>query len=128
MSPRLFALIRHPSLLPLPSSNRVIPMDYVAPLDAFLAEICQQYPQTADILVAMKETCSAQLAYYAAFIFVAIIATRTMPGRKYVHKLTLDDLREFTFFEAAAGNKRALALFDEAFRSYQAESDISQAS
>lgn len=93
--------------------------------DAAFAELRQQIhgysPQAAARLVDICASSNAQAAYYAAFILVVLRSQMERNGYQRIKDLSVAQMREFTFFEYVKDNPEALTLFDEIFKTYQAE-------
>lgn len=97
---------------------------YEFSFDELRLEISQYSPSAARILEQIKASCGAQTAYYAAFVIVCLKAQQDLPTSKSLHTLTSADLKDFTFFEVARDDQRAINLFDEVLHSYRTEQRV----
>lgn len=89
-----------------------------------LINIQNSSPNAAMCLEALARECGSQLAYYGAFILLYLSAVREKNYRP-LKSYTLEDFRDFTFYEQAKDNEYALALFTEALRAYQNDRTLS---
>jgi hypothetical protein len=99
--------------------------------DLLFQELCAQIrdasAKTADVLNQLRQQCCAQTAYYAAFIFICLEAQReTNPELHRSAEIDAENLRSFSFFEAAKDQPQALGLFNAALECYKR--DLSQGS
>lgn len=76
--------------------------------------------QTAELLHELRDKCSPRTAYYATFIFICLEAQReTNPELHRSDEIDVENLRSFTFFEAAKDQPDAQMLFEAALACYK---------
>lgn len=91
------------------------------PFDRLVNQIEDVSRHAPAVLAFMRDECGMETAYYAAFVLVCFEASlQQLPG-KPPGSYSAEDFRDFTFFEKAQGDARALALFDDLLRVYQAD-------
>lgn len=91
------------------------------PFEHLLSQINSYSHRSCTILQLMCDECGAETAYYAAFVLVWLEASATETPVKPLGSYSAEDFHDFTFFEKAQGDERALALFDDMLRTYQAD-------
>ena len=92
--------------------------------DLLFQELSEQIrevsPQTAEVLYQLRQECGAKIGYYATFIFICLEAQReTNPELQNGSEIDVENLRSFTFFEAAKDEPLALGLFNAALECYR---------
>ena len=91
------------------------------PFEYLLSQINSYSHRSCTILQLMCDECGAETAYYAAFVLVCLEASVNETPTKPLGSYRAEDFQDFTFFEKAQGDDRALALFDDLLRTYQAD-------
>ena len=91
------------------------------PFEHLLSQINEVSRTSCTLLQLMCDECGTDTAYYAAFVVVYMEAALQSLPAKPPGSYSADDFRDFTFFEKAQGDERALTLFDDLLRVYQTD-------
>ncbi|HVU11623.1 MAG TPA: hypothetical protein VHD90_10105 [Phototrophicaceae bacterium] len=98
---------------------------YSTAFQELLSQINTYSPRAAQILESILAEGGARAAYYAAFVIVCIHARTEDASYRGETTWSIDQLRNFTFFDYVMDNPQVLSLFNQALNLYNIDQQAS---
>ena len=98
---------------------------YSTAFQELIAQINLYSPRAAEILGTIQSEGGARAAYYAAFVIVCIHARTEDTSYRGETVWSIDQLRNFTFFDYVTDNPQVLNLFNQALNLYNGDQQAS---